>query len=174
MNAGIASLALVGTVASAILLGVVVPSHMEKLWIKPQVEVIDGDTFTFGKERVRLWGIDAPELSQTCLDENLRRYDCGKQARNALQFILSNYQPRCFRLATDRYGRAIAQCYAGTVDRDIGALLVTQGWALDDFNYSKGRYKLAEDLAQSEKRGLHAGPFLRPEEFRRQHRQGDF
>jgi endonuclease YncB( thermonuclease family) len=31
-----------------------------------QLRISDGDTIRIGNERIRLWGIDAPELTQTC------------------------------------------------------------------------------------------------------------
>jgi len=34
-----------------------------------RASVVDGDTLEIRGERVRLWGIDAVESAQTCLDE---------------------------------------------------------------------------------------------------------
>jgi endonuclease YncB( thermonuclease family) len=35
---------------------------------KPRFQIVDGDTVKFGPQLVRLFGIDAPEKSQTCDD----------------------------------------------------------------------------------------------------------
>ena len=43
--------------------------------------VVDGDTLRFGAERVRLWGIDAPELSEDCTRADRSEWSCGKAAR---------------------------------------------------------------------------------------------
>lgn len=34
---------------------------------QPSATVVDGDGLHLGVERVRLWGIDAPERDQTCV-----------------------------------------------------------------------------------------------------------
>ncbi len=38
---------------------------------------VDGDTLRVGPVGVRLWGIDAPETAQTCLDAVGASYACG-------------------------------------------------------------------------------------------------
>jgi len=39
--------------------------------------VVDGDTLNNDGQRIRLYGIDAPELLQFCKDENKNKYPCG-------------------------------------------------------------------------------------------------
>src|SRR5215213_11969999 len=48
--------------------------------IAGRAAVIDGDTLEIRGERIRLFGIDAPESGQTCLDAKGQRYRCGKKA----------------------------------------------------------------------------------------------
>jgi len=39
--------------------------------------VTDGDTLTVAKQRIRLWGIDAPESAQQCTTRDGRSWPCG-------------------------------------------------------------------------------------------------
>lgn len=52
--------------------------------ISGRAEVLDGDTLTVGGIPVRLVGIDAPELRQTCKDQVGGEYPCGEAASGAL------------------------------------------------------------------------------------------
>jgi endonuclease YncB( thermonuclease family) len=47
--------------------------------------IIDGDTIAFGDQRVRFFGIDAPESKQTCRNGEAARYACGLEATEALR-----------------------------------------------------------------------------------------
>src|SRR5262245_59324026 len=49
-----------------------------------RVHVIDGDSLRTGSEEIRLVGIDAPELRQTCRDGQDREWSCGRAAKARL------------------------------------------------------------------------------------------
>ena len=49
------------------------------------VRVIDGDTLKMGSDRIRLWGIDAPESRQKCRDGNGAAFTCGMVAGDVLR-----------------------------------------------------------------------------------------
>jgi endonuclease YncB( thermonuclease family) len=90
--------------------------------------VIDGDTIDLAGERIRLWGIDAPEGSQVCQRDG-HPWQCGDDAAAALEALLDGEQVTCTEVDRDRYERTVATCTVG--DQDIGAAMVRQGWALD-------------------------------------------
>jgi endonuclease YncB( thermonuclease family) len=67
----------------------------------------------------------------------------------------------------DRYGRVIAHCKVGS--EDIAARMVSDGMAMAYRRYSD-QYVGEEEAARREHRGLWAGRFERPEEWRRRGR----
>lgn len=150
-----------------------------------QAEAIDGDTIRLGGVRVRLWGIDAPEAHQTCLDASGRQWACGEAATHALRKMLAEGAVQCAPKYTDRYERAVATCIvsyredaydpgrpAATryVIRDLGGLIVALGLAVDVPRYSHGAYRDEQAAAQAEKMGIWSGTFQAPAEWRRLHR----
>ncbi|WP_416797306.1 thermonuclease family protein [Ciceribacter azotifigens] len=130
--------------------------------------VIDGDTIEVHGQRIRLNGIDAPESRQLCLDAAGRRYRCGQTAAFALDDFLAARRPvSCVQIDRDRYGRIVAECTAGGIN--VEDWLVREGHALDWPRYSKGAYADAEAEARAAKRGMWAGSFQRPWEWRKDH-----
>ena len=78
--------------------------------------VIDGDTLRCGDERIRLTGIDAPEL-RSCRPRGRRCVDGdGEAARRALTASIAGHDLRIVRLGRDRYGRTLAVVYAGSTN----------------------------------------------------------
>ncbi len=132
-----------------------------------QARVIDGDTLEVTGQRIRLYGIDAPELAQTCWDQN-GEYPCGRIARAAaLDLIAGEDTVTCETRGKDRYGRWLAVCFAGGFS--INRNMVYTGWALAYRRYSTD-YVDTEEGAKSAKRGLWRGKFVAPWEWRRMKR----
>ena len=136
--------------------------------ISGQADVVDGDTLSIRGQsaRIRLYGVDTPEGQQTCEDAAGKRYLCGSRAADALSALIGrNGRVSCQEEDRDRYGRIVAVCQAN--GRDINAELIRQGWALEYKQYSDGRYSGDEDEAREAKRGLWAGKFVEPWDWRR-------
>jgi len=150
-----AALVLVGLVTAAAYLA------REPEVVSGLAEVIDGDSIRLDGRVIRLAGIDAPELRQTCL-VHTGPYPCGDVARRALGDMLSGRLVTCRVSGRDRYGRRLASCEAG--GDDIGAALVRRGFAV-----AYGRYLSEEADARRKKLELWSGSFERPSEWRRTH-----
>ena len=139
--------------------------------------VTDGDTLVVngkrqhtrcvGGTRVRLFGIDAPELKQKCKHANGRDFLCG---RAAAAFLLEHVRGRaveCRGNSEDRYGRLIAVCFVG--GKDLNAMMVGEGWALAYRDYSE-KYVPQENVARDAGKGIWAMQFVPPWEWRRMKR----
>ncbi|MHC4040619.1 thermonuclease family protein [Bradyrhizobium sp. 23AC] len=133
-----------------------------------QASVIDGDTIEIHGTRVRLWGIDAPESTQLCRNDDSNLYQCGRAAATALAGLLwAIKRPvQCTPVDRDQFGRTVATCQLGMPGPDIGHRLVTNGHALDWPLYSKGKYEDAQRGAKKANRGMWAGSFVEPWKYR--------
>ena len=131
------------------------------------VQVIDGDSLRKGDTDIRLHGIDAPEYRQSCRDKHGTEYSCGKQSANALRGLVRGQEVSCSSVETDRYGRAVALCKIG--DLDINGEMVRLGWAVAYSRHSAS-YLRAQVEAKRAKRGIWAGTFERPEDYRARQR----
>jgi endonuclease YncB( thermonuclease family) len=87
-----------------------------------QVSIVDGDTLDIHDERIRLWGIDAPESTQLCRGRDRRPYRCGALSANTLDAFTRAKTVRCTPVDDDRYGRIVARCAVGKVD--LGQMLI--------------------------------------------------
>ena len=126
-------------------------------------KITDGDSLRAGDVRIRIHGIDAPEMRQVCTKQE--SYPCGKQARAFLADMLGQQaEVVCHHLDTDRYGRFVMRCYHQGFD--IGAAMVRSGWALAYRRYAAD-YIADEHDAKVNKRGIWSGSFETPEAWRR-------
>ena len=128
--------------------------------------VVDGDSLQVAGVRLRLHGIDAPEFDQDCHDANGKSYSCGRAAMRALIAAIAGRSVTCTPVAVDQYDRDVATCMAG--DLDLGDAMVRGGHALDYARHSRGRYAAAEREARAARRGLWAGAFETPANWRQQ------
>ena len=96
------------------------------------LRVVDGDTFEARVHlwpgldittRVRLRGVDAPELKARCGDERIK----AEAARDALRAILDQGEVGISRVALDKYGgRVVADASTGATP-DVSAALLGAG-----------------------------------------------
>ena len=129
--------------------------------------VIDGDTIEIAGERIRIHGIDAPELGQWCRNKR-GKFPCGKQVKELVEGFLEGKEVTCRGEERDRSGRLIAVCFYPYGERtvDLGQDLVTYGWAMAYRKYSLDYIK-EEARAREYGFGLWRGQFIVPWEWRR-------
>jgi endonuclease YncB( thermonuclease family) len=145
-----------------ILSALATPSYAQTL--TGQASVIDGDTIEIHRQRIRLSGIDAPESDQLCRGDDSLQYRCGAKAANALDAFIAGRPVSCVDLDQRTYRRVVAICTVGGVD--LADWMVRQGLALDWPKYSKGDYAPAQNEAKQAERGLWAGSFVQPWDYR--------
>lgn len=109
------------------------------------VSVHDGDTITILAEKeqvkIRLFGIDAPELKQPF----------GRKSKEFLASMVAGKNVEVEQQGNDRYGRAIGIVFLD--GRDINKEMVASGYAWAFRKFSK-KYAPQESEAKFEKRGL--------------------
>ena len=89
----------------------------EKRFIGTQVRVIDGDTIVLSELRIRLQGIDAPEMTQECRDKkSIKVYKCGETAKEYLIKLIETREVACTDEGLDKYRRQLAYCYVGDIN----------------------------------------------------------
>ncbi len=132
--------------------------------ITGKAAVTDGDSVTINGTVIRLHGIDAPEIDQTCW-KNSREYQCGMAAKTYLEYIINNQVITCHIYETDTYGRDVAKCFNDT-NIDLNAQMVSSGNAIA-YLYFSHDYSRQQAEAKKNKKGIWAGHFIEPYRFRR-------
>lgn len=126
--------------------------------------LVDGDSFHFGSDEVRLHGIDAPEGRQTCTRAG-QSWPCGEESRRHLARLIGNRSISCRTTERDQHDRLLSVCSVDGIE--LNREMVVSGMAL-----AYGNYEREEREARAAKRGLWSGEFQRPREWRRQHQSG--
>lgn len=132
------------------------------------VIVRDGDTLSIDRIDHRLHGIDAPEYAQSCTDAKGAQTPCGKLARTALAGLVKGRTITCTAQARDRYHRIVATC-ADERGRDLAQAMAEAGMAASLDGFTPGPYADAVAAARTARRGLWAGRFDPPADWRAAH-----
>jgi endonuclease YncB( thermonuclease family) len=124
--------------------------------------IIDGDTLALGKIKIRLHGIDAPEIAQTCSDMHGAIWTCGQWSKAALERLAAG-PVTCVQQDIDRYGRIVGTCFAQDVD--MNAAMVAKGAAFAYVQYSRD-YVGQEVQARRMAAGMWRSGVQAPSEYR--------
>ena len=138
-------------------------------------KIVDGDTVYIKEYKIRLEGIDAPEMRQKCKKEKLKissiigftfykDYNCGEVSREKLKKKVDRSKIKCISSSKDRYERYLAKCFKEKLN--LNRWMVRNGYAVAYRRYSK-KYVPDEDFAKENKLGLWQGKFLDPEKWRK-------
>jgi endonuclease YncB( thermonuclease family) len=174
-----------------LLLALLLAAPLSAQTLTGPARAIDGDTLELQGQRVRLHGVDAPEIRQTCTRPCLEcdlamgvtpglsseTYACGVAARRRLEELIDSRPVTCRALDKDRYGRVVARCFVkGDLRQqdqrwsiphiDLGGWLVRNGLAVAYTKYSRD-YVPQEAAARGERLGIWAGAFTAPGEWRK-------
>jgi endonuclease YncB( thermonuclease family) len=115
-----------GGPARALLMGVVTVALALPAPVTFAGDVYDGDSIEIEGQPARLYGIDAFDLSQTCLDERGTPWRCGIAAKAALAERIEGQALQCVVLDEDQDGWYVARC-VGEDGADLGAYMVRSG-----------------------------------------------
>lgn len=129
--------------------------------------VLDGDSIRVGKKEVRLFGVDAPEYKQKCLNAKNKEYACGLASRDFLLELAGGKFIECAFSEKDKYDRYLGKCYVDGVS--INEELVRNGMAVVyNFTESDPKTDLLEKQAKDKKIGVWQGSFQLPKDYRKQ------
>ena len=127
--------------------------HSQEKFISGKAKIIDGDSIRIEKHRIRLLGIDAPEMKQLCKDKNNEDYACGHLSKNFLiSFIdgvknLKNLKEVfCYYSEFDKYNRVLGECFVGPKRiYNLNQAMVLSGHAVAYLRYSDKYLKDQEE-----------------------------
>ena len=134
--------------------------------------VTDGDTIKINNNKIRLFGIDAPEKKQLCEKIFLtisfisfkKKYPCGEISTEKLKKLINKNIIKCHVGGKDRYQRKLAICFRNKLN--INSWLVRNGYAVSYQKYSK-KYLSEEIEAKNDKKGIWQGKFEMPWDWRK-------
>lgn len=124
------------------------------------IRVGDGDTFdiAFGeageKVRVRLYGLDAPELAQPH----------GREARDFLSKLLLNREVRVDKEDLDQFGRVVGQVFDSGLSINLTLVASGHAWVYERYCQAPicHQMKNEENQARQKKLGLWGQPDPQP------------
>lgn len=132
--------------------------------IAGRARVVDSNTIEIGGRRVRLLGVDAPDLNQICPTKKGEDYPCGRVSAQTLVALVKDGPLTCVGDAVDAAGRLVARCAIRGFD--VGEQYVMTGRAFADPE-TGADYRRAEGTAEKLREGMWRGVFQKPWEWRK-------
>lgn len=126
-------------------------------------DVLSATTFMLNNNYLKLYGVDAPDLQQTCLTKRGETYQCGKTAKKKLEKLILKKNISCQLVTPIGNRQYFATCKIKGYD--VGATMVSVGWAIADRRISDV-YIPYEQQAHRAHEGLWAGKFVAPWDYR--------
>lgn len=129
------------------------------------VTVLDGDTIIVQNQKVRLYGIDAPELDQRSFDG----LAIGLLSQKYLESLIKGKVVRVEYETRGYYGRIIGRVYT---DIDVNKEMLTSGMAVLSRYTKRQDFYLLSYLARLKRRGIYkTSGLLSPAKFRQKKRR---
>lgn len=125
--------------------------------------VYSGNIFKLGNNFLKLYGVDVPNIKQTCIDKRGETYNCGQMAKQRLEKLLLNKNIVCQTVSRYAQNQYVVTC--ALKGYDVGATMVAVGWAVADRHVTDA-YVPYENEAHSQRLGLWAGKFVAPWVYR--------
>ena len=153
--------------------GTVLPHAVRTGTLHGVTEINDGRTLEIAETRMILFGIDAPDFAQECTLNGLP-YQCGLRSYVQLIDLMAGVgQIVCHVSKMEGDDRGYGRCGFPTPNGadlrpDVPSFnerMVLSGWAVADRRFTDA-YVAAEEEARKAKRGLWAGEFIPPAEWR--------
>lgn len=132
------------------------------------IRVSDGDTILLqsGSQRikVRMYGIDAPELKQ----------NYGEDSKNYLEKRILNKNVNVKVINEDKYGRKVGKVFYKNKDINLEMIKTGNAWFYEYHAKKEKEYRKASKSAQEQKLGLWKDKNPQnPRNFRLEHRRED-
>jgi len=124
---------------------------------------LDEDSIAIQGNRIRLWGIDAPEMAQTCTRGG-KPWFCGRDAARALDRLVAGKTVTCLVIVRDQLRRVVVgDCTLG--GQSLSRWMVSNGWAAVNRQQTEV-YVKEEDEARAARRNIWSSQFEMPWDYK--------
>jgi endonuclease YncB( thermonuclease family) len=140
----------------------------EYRWVEDgTAEAIDGQTIRFNGKVMRLWGVSAPALDQTCQRRDGSAWACGQWSQGQLAILIGRESLKCFGLGDGpgHDGVEVVQCWNSRYNLNYSVIMFGAALAYRPDNPDR-QILGSERLASQNGVGLWSGTFDLPWQYR--------
>jgi endonuclease YncB( thermonuclease family) len=130
------------------------PPEPSRWWRFYLPETTDSATFVTEGRTIRVSGVVPPPVDETCGAGDGGAWPCGRMALTGLRLFLRGRAVECYYPLEGDISEIVAPCRVGPTD--IGAWLLTQGWATPS-DIASDDYRRDFESARCAGRGLWKG-----------------